>query len=129
MRTRKWMEEDTNRVISIYRKMEMPYRMPDVTQPLFQIKRVLEDDSGNVIGAGAIKPIGECFLWVRPDLLPVMRARAVKRLTGEAMLLGSQAGFDELSAWIPPNVEKNFGLPLTKLGFRMSPWRCWSVTL
>ena len=127
--TRKWTEDDTLQVMEIHQEMGIPYQMPDVSNPLFAIKRVLVDDRGKIIGAGAIKPVGECFLWVRPSMMPIFRARAVKRLTAEGMLLAGQSGLDELTAWIHPEVEREFGRPLTKLGFVMSPWRSWSTKI
>ena len=129
MRTRPWEPDDTGAVQALHETMCMGYALPALDGPLFALKRVLADDAGVVVGAGAVKPVGECFLWVAPTLSPVARARAFRRLAGEARVNAAAAGYDELTAWIPPQIEGEFAPALLRGGWRMSPWRSWSVRL
>ncbi len=129
MRTRRWEGSDTGEIRAIHHQMEIGYALPDVHSPLFGLKRILESDTGDVIGGGAIKPVGECFLWVAPDLPPVLRARAFCRLAGEARELAAKSGYDELSAWIPPHIQTMFQGALRRSGWTASPWPSWSVKL
>ncbi len=129
MKIREWKPEDNGAVRVIHDLMETGYRLPNVDAPLFRLKRVVESDSGEVVGAAAVKPVGECFLWVAQDLPPVLRARAFRRLMGEARVQASAAGYDELTAWIPPHIQANFGWALSRAGWTMSPWRSWSVRI
>ena len=129
MKTREWQPGDEGAVRAIHDLMETGYPLPDTTGPLFRLKRVLEADSGEVIGAGAVKPVGECFLWVAQDLPPVLRARAFRRLMGEARIQAAAVGYDELTAWIPPHIQANFGWALSRAGWTMSPWQSWSVRI
>ena len=129
MNIRPWRAGDEGAVRTIHELMETGYPLPDVNAPLFGLKRVLEADSGDVIGAGAVKPVGERFLWVAQDLPPVLCGRAFCRLMGEARSLAAMAGYDELTAWIPPHIEAAFGSPLSRAGWRPSPWQSWSVRI
>lgn len=129
MRLREWGAGDTGAMLAIHDRMETGYRMPRVEAPLFRLKRVVEADSGEVIGGAAVKPIGECFLWVARDLPPVLRTRAFCRLMAEARVTAGAAGYDELSAWIPPQIEPEFGKALSRAGWTASPWRSWSIRI
>ena len=129
MNIRPWRAGDEGAVRTIHELMATGYPLPDVNAPLFGLKRVLEADSGDGIGAGAVKPVGECFLWVAQDLPPVLRGRAFCRLMGEARSLAAASGYDELTAWIPPHIEAAFGSPLSRAGWRPSPWQSWSVRI
>jgi hypothetical protein len=129
MRTRIWTPEDTGKVVELYRSMRLPYAMPDLDTPLFGLKRVVESENGEVIAAGAVKPIGEAFLWVDPNMSPVLRARALRKLNHEAEVTAAEAGYDELTAWIPPHIEEDFARSLVHSGWRASPWRSWSKRL
>jgi len=129
MKLRKWKPADTPLIEAIHKGMDTGYLMPHVDSRLFELKRVAETDDGKIVGGGAVKPIGECFLWVARDEPPILRARAFCRLAAEARVLAAEAGYDELSCWMPPNFETEFGNPLSRAGWTLSPWRNWSVKL
>ncbi len=124
MRFRQWNQEEGQK---LYDAMGLPYTMPNVASPAFALKELLEDENGKIIAAGAIKIIGESFLWIDPAQTPIRRAKAVRALVARAKVEGARAGFEELSAWIPPAVEAEFGLALHKLGWSPSLWRNWSI--
>lgn len=124
MRFREWDQTEGQ---MLYDAMGMPYPMPDVNSPAFALKEMLEDDKGKVVAAGAVKIIGEVFLWIDPAETKLRRAKAVRALAARAGARGAAVGFEELSAWVPPSVEAEFGTALHKLGWSPSLWRNWSM--
>ncbi len=125
----RFTEWDQARVKMLYDAMRLPFEMPNVDSPAFALKEILEDENGKILGAGAVKIIGEAFLWVDPKINGIRRVKTVRALVAQAKMEGAKAGFEELSAWIPPQVEPEFGRALYKLGWTPSMWRNWSVKL
>ncbi len=125
----RFVEWDQERARALYNAMHMPYPMPDVGSPAFALKEILLGENGEVVGAGAVKIVGEAFLWIDPRLHPIRRAKSVRALASRAKQEGAKAGFEELTAWIPPRVEAEFGMALHKLGWSPSLWRNWSIHL
>lgn len=127
MKVREFSPEDAEKVRAMYDSMQLGYPMPDLSMPLFKAK-VVEADNGEIVGAGAIKVIGESFLWLG-GVGRYRQTRIWRKLAAEARVTAKTMGLDELSAWIPPEIESKFFRSLLHCGWKPSPWRAWSTQL
>lgn len=128
MATRDWNPEDAEKIREFHDSLNLGYHFPNVASPLFCIKRLVEDEKGIAAG-GAIKLFGEAFLWVSPWRSTDEKKSAMHELSGEMRQEAVKIGLDELSAWIPPQIERGFSPELLNMHWRPSPWRSWSTVL
>jgi hypothetical protein len=113
----------------MYRESGLPENcLPALNDPRFVVKLVAEA-AGKVVQAGFVKLIGEAFVLVdhshsnpgeRLDVLTELVARG---------LAGASRHVNEVSAWLPPEVEASFGPRLVELGWIKSPWSSYSALL
>lgn len=122
MNIRKWDSRDTEEVALLHEAMEVRYKFPLVDGPLFRERSIVESN-GRIVAAGAIKLIGEAFLWVEPRSLKTERSGAVMLLSSQ---LGKTIDVEDVTAWIPPQIESGFAPVLNHLGWSRSPWASWS---
>lgn len=103
--------------------------MPNTSDPLYLIKKVAEIN-GEIPLAAFTKVTAEQYLlldhgWATPherwELLREMRDVVVNEADAR--------GLSDLTAWIPPILEKSFGPRLTQLGFVKSPWPSYTLVL
>lgn len=113
---------------ALHRRMGIDYPFPNLASPLF-VTRLSVRNQGRIVAATAVKVIGEAFLWVDPEVTAIQRARAVRMLSDGGSQQARAVGLDEVSAWIPPTIEPEFGAALYKMGWRRSPWTSWSRVL
>lgn len=107
--------------------MALGYQFPDISSPLFFQKAVAEEN-GEISGAAAIRLIGEAFLWLADG----SKIRKGRVLSSIYPIIGGKAkenGLEDVSAWIPPQIEPDFSEALHGIGFVPSPWPCWSMKL
>jgi hypothetical protein len=38
-------------------------------------------------------------------------------------------GIEQLSAWLPPDIDESFGKRMESMGFVKSPYVCWTLNL
>jgi hypothetical protein len=97
--------------------------------PLFVVKRVFEHD-------GATAMI--CFLKVRSELYffidhkvgtPEQRRDWLTEFTEDICREAARQGLDQISCFVPPEIDKYFSKRLIELGFRKSPWISYSLNL
>jgi hypothetical protein len=100
------------------------YPFPDLRDPIFVSKLVLEDDAGEVVMASLARLTCEMYLLLNCDAKsanaggkPQERYARLLALhqAGEQDLL--VRGLDDAHAWLPPPIAKRFGRRLTKLGW------------
>lgn len=99
------------------------YEFPDLGDPIFVSKLVLEDDAGEPAMAAVARLTCEMYLLVNREPLP---ANAVSPRERYAQLLALHdagqrdlvaRGLDDAHAWLPPAIAKRFGRRLTQLGW------------
>jgi hypothetical protein len=127
---RNFTDEDWTAVKEIFVRSKLPdVCMPNTSNPLFLIRKVAEID-GEIRMAAFTKVTAEQYLlldhsWSTPherwELLREMRDVVVNEADAR--------GFQDLTAWIPPVLEKSFGPRLTQLGFIRSPYPSYSLVL
>ena len=113
--------------------------MPDLTvtnglgqkqkNPLFVVKRVYEADG---------KTAMICFLKARSELYffidhtvgtPEERWKWLQEFTEDMKQRAREAGLDQFTAFVPPEIEESFGKRLIDLGFARSRWVPYSMNL
>ena len=100
-----------------------------VDNPLFLVKEVV-DDAGQPVMAGFARATAEVFLVVDHTAgTPEQRMEWLKELTRTVASKSWARGLDELTAWLPPEIEQRFGKRLLGLGFIKSPWVSYTLPL
>lgn len=121
--------QDVAKILELHDKMKLGYQAPSFDSPLVVLKQEVLTDDGQLIGAAAVKLIGETFLWLDPSVSKVGRLRATLALMDTCRPQLQQIGLEETSCWLPPHLEERFGSLLGRLGWSKSPWPSWSVLL
>lgn len=129
MKTDQITQHDYRGLEEIHAKMGSKYLLPDLTSPLFIIREACRDEDGKLMGGVAVKAIGEAFLFVDPDLTTRKRVEMIRHVSRRAITQARDLHLEDVSAWIPPNVEPQFAHMLIQMGWIRSPWPCWSRCL
>ena len=94
------------------------YAFPDIDDPIFLSKLVVEDESGRAVMASLARLTCEIYLLADPEAgTPRGRLSAIAALdrAGEEDL--RSRGLDDAHAWLPPPVARRFGRRLEALGW------------
>jgi len=124
---RDYRPEDEQALRTMHAAQGFDYPFPDLSNPLFAARLVLEDDSGRVAMAALGRVTCEVFLLAQPgDSAPRARWRRLLAIH-EAMRRTLQAqGFEDATCWIPPRIERAFGRRLRSLGWMRDAWQAYS---
>ena len=120
--------EDLGTIARFHEAMGMGYEFPD-WGPLYAIQRVAVSADGRAIAAAAVKLTGEAFLWLDPAASNVVKAAALVELGTQCSQASSALGLEDVSCWVPPEIEPSFGPVLERLGWLRSPWQSWTKPL
>lgn len=127
---RNFTMKDLASVERIHRQAGLPAAcLPSAENPLFFIRKVVEDN-GTVALASFLKMTAEAFVLVDHNhQSPEWLWMALQKLTGVTLHEAAVKGIQDVSAWLPPEVEPSFGSRLEALGFTKSPWASYSTRL
>lgn len=109
--------------------MGIDYPLPDLDGPAMFGKILVHDKQGAVVGAGALKHVGEAFLWLRPDSSPREKITAIRRMSAVMTTTAKLAGVEEVSCWVPTEMEPQFAHMLQSLGWIRSQWPNYTLIL
>ena len=137
MKIREYTDADFAALRRMYASQGFDYAFPDLRDPLFVSKLVLEDDDGRLVMASLARLTCEMYLLVdrgskggagessgarenpRRDHSAGARARYAQLLAlheaGERDLIAR--GLHDAHAWLPPRISKRFGRRLAALGW------------
>jgi hypothetical protein len=118
MRIREYTEGDVDFLRRIHQRQGFDYTFPDLNDPIFISKLVVEDDAGGIVMASLARLTCEMYLLADPHAGgPRDRFERLLRLhrAGERDLLAR--GLDDAHAWLPPPIAKRFGRRLEALGW------------
>lgn len=136
---RSYEKKDLPRLREIHAASNLPPQcFPDLTinkdgeeipNPLILHTGVLEND-GRIVMSCSLRGTAELYLLVdhdsgTPEELWKWVQEIKEYIAHEAWLLG----LDQISAWIPTEVELSFGKRLEDIGFIRSPWSCYTLNL
>jgi len=120
MLVRPYTESDLEALRHMHASQGFDYPFPDLADPIFVSKLVLEDDAGKNAMASLARLTCEMYLLVdREARVPPDRRWAqllALHAAGERDL--AARGLDDAHAWLPPPVAKRFGRRLGALGWQ-----------
>ena len=131
MRIRKYNPGDTERLRRIHGKQAFHYPFPNLADPIFVSKLVVEDQAGSIVMASLARLTCEMYLLVDHDAGSARdhySALTLLHQAGEADLF--VRGLEDAHAWLPPIVARRFGRRLEALGWvRDNEWTPYSRRL
>lgn len=118
MTVREYTESDLDALRRMHSHQHFDYPFPNIADPIFISKLIVEDDSRQPVMASLARLTCEMYLLLDPDA-GSPRERYARFLAlhaaGERDLFGR--GLDDAHAWLPPPIAKRFGRRLTALGW------------
>jgi hypothetical protein len=124
MPVRAYTEADLDALRRMHERQGFDYAFPDLTDPIFISKLVVEDDAGHTVMASLARLTCEMYLLTDPHSgSPRERYGWILQLhsAGERDLVSR--GLDDAHAWLPPPIAKRFGRRLESLGWvRDNAW-------
>jgi hypothetical protein len=106
------------------------YDLPDLANPLFLSKLVVEDDAGRLAMASLVRLTSEVYLLADPRAgTPRERWHLLLALHAAAERDARARGLDDAHCWLPPQVARSFGRRLLRLGWRRPLWTCFAREL
>ena len=118
MLVREYREGDLDALLRMHARQGFEYAFPDISDPIFLSKLVVEDESGRTVMASLARLTCEMYLLADPQAgSPRERYGRLLALhgAGERDLLAR--GLDDAHAWLPPPIAKRFGRRLAALGW------------
>ncbi len=115
---REYTDADLDALRRMHAQQGFDYAFPDLADPLFVSKLVVEDGAGRAVMASLARLTCEMYLLVAPgEGNPRERYARLLALhrTGERDLLAR--GLHDAHAWLPPPIAKKFGRRLAALGW------------
>jgi hypothetical protein len=131
MRVREYTEADLDALKQMHARQGFEYAFPDLTDPIFVSKLVLEDDRGNAVMASLARLTCEIYLLADPRAgAPRDRYTRLLALHNAAERDVFARGLDDVHAWLPPRIARRFGKRLEALGWvRDDVWTPYSKRL
>ncbi|MFZ3214897.1 MAG: hypothetical protein WA192_02450 [Candidatus Acidiferrales bacterium] len=128
MRIREYTPADLDSLRRLHARQGFDYAFPDLGDPIFISKLVLEDDAGQVVMASLARLTCEMYLLMdraKEAESPAEKGSASPRERYARLLALHQAGekdllargLDDAHAWLPPPIAKRFGRRLAALGW------------
>lgn len=131
MSIRDYEDSDWPRIVQLHAESGLPQNcLADATDPLFVIRRVLIDENGEMAMAAFVRVTSEPFLLVNHESMDAeTRWKMLRVLTDDVCAIAKERGLEQLTAYIPPEIEASFGKRLMELGFVRSPWQSYTRNL
>jgi hypothetical protein len=118
MLIREYTEGDLDALRQMHARQGFDYAFPDIADPIFLSKLVVEDGDGHAVMASLARLTCEIYLLADPEAGSprerFARLIALER-AGERDLL--VRGLDDAHAWLPPPIAKRFGRRLESFGW------------
>jgi len=118
MHVRAYTSADLDALRRIHARQGFDYAFPDLADPIFISKLVIDDAAGRPVCASFARITCEMYLVADPDA-GTPRERYARLITlhdaGARDLLSR--GFDDAHAWLPPPIAHRFGRRLEALGW------------
>ena len=129
MQVREYTDADFEQIRKLHSRSGFRYSLPDLSDPSFFSHRVVWDKSG-IAMAGFLRLSAEAFLICDPSWRnAAWRDLALRQLHRTCRGDASDKGVADVNCFIPPQIEKQFGRRLRRLGwnhYKGQEWRCYS---
>jgi len=126
MNVRPYNDADLAALCAMHAAQGFGYDFPDLDNPLFLVREVLEDE-GRPRMAALLRLTAEAYLLADPaDGTPRQRFAWLTSLHEAACSSAAQRGLADVQAFVPPRVARSFGRRLARLGWRHDPWTCYT---
>lgn len=123
MSVRDYKPEDEDAIKSIYKEQGFDYDFPELSHPLFLVKKVREID-GRVVAAMCLRITAETFLLVQGS--PESKGRAILELQPEVLREAYEKGLSDIICVIPPQISESFAPVLERMGWEQTRnWPKW----
>lgn len=97
--------------------------------PLFMVKEVFEHE-GKPVLMSFLKITSELYLLVDHTVgTPEERWEWLKAFKEHMKVEAWRLGLDQMTAWIPTDIEESFAKRLEVMGFIKSPWQSWTLNI
>lgn len=119
MLIREYKETDLDALRAIHSAQGFDYELPDLRNPLFVTKVVLEDEATKQLTGGALLRLtAEAYLLLDPRAgTPRERWQRLLALHAAAEHDAWQRGLEDVHAWLPPRIAAKFGKRIARLGW------------
>jgi hypothetical protein len=127
MFVRTYEEKDLDVLRRIHAAQGFGYAFPDLANPLFLTKLVLEESreeareakpEPSIVGAALLRLTAEAYLLLDPQTgTPRQRWEWLLGLHAATEQEALRRGLEDVHAWLPPEIAAKFGKRLTKLGW------------
>ena len=115
---REYTPADLDALRRMHARQGFDYAFPDLADPIFVSKLVVEDDGGRAVMASLARLTCEMYLLADPGA-GNSRERYARLLSlhaaGQRDLIAR--GLDDAHAWLPPPIARRFGRRLEALGW------------
>ncbi len=115
---------DDEQLANLHRAQGFDYRMPDLKNPLFLVKKVREVN-GRVVGACVLRITAEAYLLVGGG--PIEKARSIEELQPEVLREAYEKGLSDIVCVLPPEIAESFGPVLEDKRLGWSRDRDWPM--
>lgn len=129
MRVRQYNPADEQQLILLHAKQGLDYALPNLNDPLFAVRVLIEGENGKIVVAALGRITCEIYLLMDDSGTPQERWERVQVVSRVAEAQGVAMGFKDCQAQIPPQLEKRFKKRLFALGWQKRPWPLWSREL
>lgn len=111
------------RIAAWHKASGFDYPMPNLNGPGW-LSPFEEEDA--ILG---LKLTAEAMLWTKPAATPLLIAKSFIAAESRARQALVEMDIDEVSAWLPPEVQGQFAKQLEGRGWVRSRWPNWSLRL
>lgn len=117
-------------VQTMHEEMGLDFRFPDLSHPLFIVKKAAFDDSGKLCGVCVLRLTAETMLWLDPSETARGKMETITSLQPAILQAAWANGLDEIEARIFETVETRFQKRLNQLGWskNRSGWHPWTIS-
>lgn len=118
MLIRGYTPADLDALRRMHARQGFDYAFPDIDDPIFLSKLVVEDEAGRAVMASLARLTCEIYLLADPAAgTPRERLSAIAALDRAGEIDMRSRGLDDAHAWLPPPVARRFGRRLETLGW------------
>jgi hypothetical protein len=120
---RNYRDSDFEAVKELHRSRSLEYKLPEFEEKMFPVRSVIEED-GKIKHAAFLRKVANAYLFLGEGSKKELLGRLLI-FQRELRLAAKNKGFDEVEAFLPPEMEAKFGKLLTRLGWKKCEYPCY----